>query len=52
MILKETTPMPHSAIREKINTQIIDALEKDLISWRRPWQCNGGRHRSDVTAIS
>lgn len=43
--------MCQSAIREKINNQIIEALEKDLVPWRRPWKCNGngGRHRSFVT---
>jgi len=32
-------------IRKQITNQIIEALEKDLLPWRRPWKYNAGQGR-------
>jgi len=42
--------MTSNELRQKVNEQLIEALSKNVLPWRRPW-CPGvsGRHRNFVT---
>ena len=38
-----TMPTSQSAIRDDVTTRIIQALESNLLPWRRPWRTDCGR---------